>query len=684
MPIPNGSGPGGTRIVLGTCHHDCPDSCGWIVTVEEGPDGADRAVKLRGNPDHPYSKGELCPKVNRFLDRVYHPGRVLHPLIRTGAKGAGEFRQATWDEALSLVAERVRAVIDDHGGEAVLPWVDAGTQGMVQMTSLDQRFFARLGASRQTGSLCGATAGAGLAATYGGRKSADPMDVRFAKLVILWATNTRLTNRHLWPFIEEARANGAQVVVIDPIRTMTADSADWFIQPLPGTDVALMLAVMHVLIRDDLIDHDYVRRYATGFQELSERVAAWDPVRAGQVCGLAPGEIEAFARAYGTTRPTFIRTLIGAEHHEHGAMFFRTLGCLPVLTGAWRERGGGLSRSVGVWSEAAIDDAVFSVPSDTRQVSMNHLGRALNDEALGIYALFVWNGNPVVSVPNAAEIRRGLERDDLFTVVSEQFITDTALYADVVFPAATEIEQLDVIPSWGHLYLGWNEPAIAPRGESVPNTELWRRLARAMGMTDPEFDFDDEALIRSALPSVDVDLLRKQGFLRLDLPAELLPYEAGGFETADGKALLFSRALAEAGHDPLPEYRPAAEGPGGELHERYPLVLLTPKNHTRFLNSSYSKHHGEREGGPFFEIDPADAVSRGIAEGDVVRIWNDRGELALPARLSTRLRSGVVAVPWGWWGKDANVNALTNDTLTDWGGGVAYFDTLVEAAAVET
>jgi anaerobic selenocysteine-containing dehydrogenase len=644
----------------------------------------DRAVKLRGNRDHPYSRGELCPKVNPFLDRVYHPDRILHPLIRTGLKGSGEFRQASWEEALSLVADRVRSVIDRFGGEAILPWVDAGTQGMIQMTSLDQIFFARLGASRQTGSLCGATAGAGLAATYGTRRSADPMDVRFSKLVVLWATNTRLTNRHLWPFIEEARANGAQVVVIDPIRTMTAESADWFIQPLPGTDVALMLGIMHVLIRDDLIDHDYVDRHASGFTELSERVAEWDPARAARACGISVEEIETFARAYATTRPAFIRTLIGAEHHEHGAMFFRTLGCLPILTGAWRERGGGLSRSVAVYSESVIDDSIFAMPSTTRQVSMNHLGRALTDETMGIHALFVWNGNPVVSVPNAGQTRRGLEREDLFTVVSEQFLTDTALYADVVFPAATEIEQLDVIPSWGHLYLGWNEAAIPPLGESVPNTELWRRLARAMGLDDPEFDLDDEALIRASLPSIDVDLLRKQGFMRLDLPIDLLPYQAGGFETPDGKASLFSQALADAGHDPLPAYEPAREGPGGELHEKYPLVLLTPKNHTRFLNSTYSKHHGAREGGPFFEMDPADADARGIAEGELVRIWNDRGELQLPARLSDRLRPGVAAIPWGWWGKAANVNALTNDTLTDWGGGVAFSDTLVEAAAFET
>jgi anaerobic selenocysteine-containing dehydrogenase len=664
-----------TSIVLGTCHHDCPDSCGWVVTVEDG-----KAVKLRGNPDHPFSRGELCPKVNRLLERVYHTDRVLHPLIRTGPKGAGEFRQASWDEALGLVAAHLHQVLADHGGEAIVPWGDAGTQGLIQMSSLDRRFFARLGASRQVGSLCGATAGAGMAATVGSRRGADPMDVRFAKLVLLWATNTFLTNRHLWPFIEEARSGGAKVVVIDPIRTITADKADWFIQPLPGTDVALMLAMMQVLIRDDLVDHEYIEHHATGFDRLAERVAEWSPDRAGEVCGLDPSVIETLAHEYGTTTPAFIRTLIGAEHHEQGAMFFRVLNCLPVLTGSWKERGGGLSRSVGVYWEERVDESVFDVPTDTRSVNMNELGTALTDPAMGVHALFVWNGNPVVSVPNAGAVRRGLEREDLLTVVSEQFITDTAMYADVVFPATTQIEQTDMVGSWGHLYLGWNHPAIEPLGEAVPNTELWRRLARAMGFDDPEFDIDDETLIRSALPDIDLDLLRKQGFLRLDLPEELLPYKQGRFATPDGKAALYSDALAEAGHDPLPAYRPATEGPGGPLYRDYPLVLLSPKNHTRFLNSTYSKHHADRETGPYVEIDPVDASARGIEEGDLVRVWNQRGELSLPARISARLRPGVVSIPWAWWGPEANVNILTSATPTDWGGGVSYFDTLVEAA----
>jgi len=695
------------RTVLGTCHHDCPDSCGWVVTIEDRPEdrhGGDpsaptgpTAVRMRGNPEHPYSRGELCPKVNRFLDRVYSPNRILRPLVRRGAKGEGDFATASWDEALAVVAERLSEIVDRHGGEAVLPWWSAGTQGLIQQSSLDRRFFAKLGASRLTGSLCGAVAGAGTASTNGSGRAADPTDVRFAQLVLLWGTNTRLTNRHLWPFVEEARGNGATIVVIDPMRTMTAESADWFVQPLPGTDVALMLGTMHVLVRDGLIDHDYVERHTVGFDRLAAVVREWSPARAAQVCGLDADEVERLGRAYGTTTPAFIRTLIGAEHQEHGAMFFRTLACLPALTGAWRHRGGGLARSVGAWAETNVDESVFDGPSPgpagaRRSVNMNHLGRALTDPTMEprVMALFVWNGNPLVSVPNAELTRRGLERDDLFTVASEQFLTDTARYADVVFPATTQIEQTDVVASWGHLYLGWNEAAIPPLGEAVPNTELWRRLARAMGFTEPELFEGDESLLRSALRDVDLGALRERGFVRLSLPEDLRPYADGGFATATGRAELYSDSLAAQGHDPLPAFRRPGEGVGGEagLTERYPLVLMTPKNHTRFLNTSYSHlpKHGPAEGGPFAELDPADAAARGITEGDAVRVWNERGSLTLTARLSTRLRPGVVAVPFGWWSAQhddqGTANSLTNDTLTDWGGGVAYGSTRVEAELV--
>ncbi|MFZ9156471.1 MAG: molybdopterin-containing oxidoreductase family protein [Ilumatobacteraceae bacterium] len=683
-------------IVKGTCHHDCPDSCGWEVVVDDGV-----AVKMRGNPEHPYSQGELCPKVNRFVDRVYSPDRVLRPLVRTGRKGAAEFRETTWEEALGIVADRLHEIIARDGGEAIMPWGDAGTQGLLQMNCLDRRFFARLGASRQIDALCGATAKVGSSLTFGSPLGSDPMDVRFSKLILLWGTNTRLTNRHLWPFIEEARANGAKVVVIDPVRTITAESADWFIQPLPGTDVALMLAMMHVLIRDGLIDRDYVNRHTEGFDELAAHVREWNPHRAAEVCGIDAADIETLARQYGTVKPVMIRTLIGAEHRENGAMFFRTITCLPTLVGAWRHRGGGYSRSVGSYNNVNIDDSVFDVESletnpDRRSLSMNKIGRNLTDDTLSppVSALFVYNGNPLVTAPNAALIRRGLEREDLFTVVSEQFITDTARYADVIFPACTQIEQLDVVPAWGHLYLGWNHQAIEPLGESVPNTELWRRLSRAMGFDEPELFESDESLLDSALHGLDVEALKRDGFHRLSLPEDLLPYAEGGYPTQSGKALLVNSALGTIGLPVLPTYQAGRETLGGDpdLSARFPLSMMSSKVHVRFLNASYShlEQHAGPEGSIYCELHPDDATSRGISDGDRVNVFNDRATLQATARVSSsasRVRPGVVIVPFGWVGERTNdgntVNMLTSDTAADWGGGVAFYDTLVEVNKID-
>ena len=675
-----------SRTVLGTCHHDCPDSCGWEVTVEDGV-----AVKLRGNPAHPYSKGELCPKVNRFLDRVYSPDRVLTPLIRTGAKGAGEFRPATWDEALALVADRVGSAVARHGGETVLPWGDAGTQGSLMRSSLDRRFFARLGASRQVDALCGGAARNATTSAIGSPLTSDPLDVRHARLILLWGTNTRLTNRHLWPFIEEARAAGARVVVIDPVRTVTADAADQFIQPLPGTDVAMMLAMMHVLVRDGLVDRDYVARHASGFDELAAHVAGWTPDRASAICGVAADTIEALARDYGTTTPAFIRTLIGAEHREHGAQFFRALLCLPTLTGAWRHRGGGLSRSVGSYADSILDDS-FLDPVESgpprRGISMNRLGWALTTDELDppVTALFVWNGNPLATAPAAALTARGLAREDLFTVVSEQFVTDTARFADVVFPACTQIEQDDVVPAWGHLYLGYNHRAIEPLGESVPNTELWRRLSRAMGFDEPELHESDGSLLDRLLAGVDAEALRRDGVIRLPLPEDLRPYADGGFATPSGRHELANADLEAGGHGRLPEHRDAVEGTRGALRDRHPLVLMSAKVHQRFLNVSYSHlpAHAEPEGGAYCEMTAADAGARGIADGDLVRVHNDRGSIVVPARVPAEPRTmdGMVIVPFGW-GWPACVNALTSDTPTDWGGGVAFSDTLVEVVRHE-
>jgi anaerobic selenocysteine-containing dehydrogenase len=673
------------HVVNGTCHHDCPDSCGWQVTV----DGA-QAVQLRGNPAHPYSKGELCPKVNRFLDRVYSPDRVLHPLRRVGAKGDGRFEQITWDEALAEIAQRWQGIIAEHGAEAIMPYVSAGNQGLLALFYGD-RFWNHMGATRVGGALCGAVAGAGSASTNGDGRGMDPVDVVHSKLVILWGTNTRLTNRHLWPFVEQARAAGAQIVVIDPVRTMTAESADWHLQPLPGTDVALMLAMMHVLIRDGLVDHDWVAQHTVGFDDLAAHVAEWTPQRAAAVCGIDAGEIERLAAMYGTIRPAAIRTLIGAEHHEHGAMFFRTLTCLPALVGAWRERGGGYARSVGVWSETLTDVGALSrvdllAGRKPRTVMMPSLGDVLLDDTMAprIHSIAMIGVNALVSVPGAEKVRRGLMRDDLFTVVHDQFLTDTARYADIVLPATTQIEATEVVPSWGSLYVGWNEPAIAPLGEAVSNSELHRRLARAMGYTEPLLFESDHDALRAALPDVDIAELRREGWVRATAyPADGRPFANGGFATASGKVELRSDRLAAQGHPALPTYVPGNETPDSALAERFPLVLLTPKQHNRFLNSSYTHlpKHGPLEGGPYVEMVAADAARYGLVDGGTAQVWNDRATLQLPVRVTQRLREGVVAVPWGWWSADHPdglvANSLTNDTLTDWGGGVAYSDTLV-------
>ncbi len=680
-----------TEVVTGSCHHDCPDTCGWHVTIDRsGPTPV--AMQMRGDPDHPYSKGELCPKVNKFLDRVYSDERVLHPLRRVGPKGEGRFEQITWDAALAEIASRFHEIIDRDGAEAIMPYSDAGNQSLLSM-GFPERFWNRLGATRVVRAICGPTVGAGVKMTNGTTKGLDPLEIRHSKLILLWGTNTKLTNRHLWPTIEAARADGAEVIVIDPIRTMTADDADWFIQPLPGTDIALMLAIMHVLIRDDLTDRQWVADHALGFDELAAHVAEWTPERAAATCGIEVADIERLATMYGTIRPAVIRTLVGAEHHENGAMFFRTLACLPALVGAWQHRGGGLARSVGVWSGSVVDDAALQRPDllagrQPRWVNMSRLAEILTETTdPPIKALVVWNCNPLMITPNAEKIRAGVTRDDLFTVVHEQFITDTARYADIVLPATTQIEATDVVPPWGHLWLSWNEAAIEPCGEAVSNSELFRRLANAMGYTEPELFDDDLTAMRESLPGIDVDELRRVGYVRVPYPDDGRPFGDGVFPTSSGRVELFSEALVAMGQPALPTFVAPAEGPGTVLAQRYPLQLMTPKHHTRFLNGSYSHlpGHGGRESGPFLELCAADAASRGISDGQCVRVFNDRASIEVPARVSDRLRPGLVSIPFGWWSRhhpDGMVaNSLTNDTLTEWGGGVAFYDTLVEVAA---
>ncbi len=683
--------PIGSRTVHGVCHHDCPDTCGWVVETDD----KGVAVRMRGDEDHPFSAGELCPKVNRFLDRVYHPDRILTPLRRVGAKGSGEFEPVTWEVALRDVGERLTDLVNTHGGECVLPFSDAGNQSVLSLHGISSRFFNHIGASRLLRNICGPTVGAGLSMTNGNGKSLDPMEIEHSRLIVLWGTNTRLTNRHLWPTIEKARAAGARLVVIDPVKTITADAADgdddYFLQPLPGTDIALMLAVMHIIIRDDLVDDEWVSEHTLVFDELSTHVATRTPEWAAAITGLSVADIERFARDYATIGPAVIRTLVGAEHHENGGMFFRTIACLPALIGAWKHRGGGIARSVGMWQDSMIDEAALTRPDllagrSPRTLNMSRLGEILTDTDPPVHAIIMWNVNPLVSVPNAELIKRGMVRDDLLTIVHEQFMTDTAKYADYVFPATTQIESADITPSWGHLYLGWNEPAIDPLGESVSNPEFFRRLSAAMGLTEPSLFDDDLTMLRDILVNVDLDELRAQHRVRVPYPEDGRPFGAGEFATTSGRVEFVSERLEAMGQPRLPDFVAPQEGPGGPLHDRFPLQLMTSKRHLRFLNSGYSHMdtHGGAEDGPFIEIDEHDAVARSLSEGDRVRVFNDRGSLELPVRISSKVRPGVVVVPWGWWEqhhRDGSVaNSLTSDTLTDWGGGVAFYDTLVEVS----
>ena len=700
-----------TRTVNGTCHHDCPDTCGWTVTVDDGAVPAPVAVKLRGNPDHPYSAGELCPKVNRFLDRVYSPDRILHPLRRVGPKGSGEFERISWDDALAEIAQRLHEVIDTHGSEAVLPFSDAGNQSLLSMMGINGRFFAHMGASKLERAICGPTVGHGMRMTNGSGRAMDALELEHSQLIILWGTNTKLTNRHLWPTIETARKRGARLVVIDPIRTLTADAidpdrGDRFIQPLPGTDTAMMLAMMHVIIRDGLTNAPWIAEHTTGFDELSDAVADWTPERAAAATGLDADLIEQLAHDYATIRPAGIRTLIGAEHHENGAMFFRTLACLPSLTGAWADRGGGIAKSVGSYSDALVDGVALLRPDleraegrpEPRTLNMSRLGEILTAPHAGetggpgVHALINWNCNPLVTVPQAELIRAGMERDDFFMVVHEQFLTDTARYADIVLPASTQIETDDVVLPWGHLWIGWNSAAIDPPGEACSNTEMFRRLGRAMSYTEPSLFDDDDTLLRAALPTVDLDELQRVGWVRAPYPDDGRPFGDGDFDTPTGRAHLASDQLERMGQPRVPVYVAPHEGPGGDpdLLARYPLQLLTPKHHTRFLNSGYSDlpKHGPAEGGPFVELVAADAAARGLDHGAMARVWNDRASVEVPVKITERLRPGVVAIPFGWWSRhhpDGRIaNSLTNDTLTEWGGGVAFSDTLVQVERATT
>ena len=679
------------RVVHAVCPHDCPDTCGMTVTVEDG-----RAIGLEGDADHRFTQGFLCVKVNHYLERVYSPERILHPLQRVGSKGEGRFERISWDQALDTIALRFKAIMAEHGPQAILPYSYAGNLGILSYGSMDRRFFHALGASLLDRTICASAGTEGLKATLGKSMGFDPEAIVNARLIVAWGANIVSSNVHLWPFIEEARRRGARLVTVDPYRSRTAEKSDQHLAPYPGTDAALALGVMHVLFREGLEDRDYLERYTLGFEQLRVRAGEWTPERAAATTGLTAAEIEAFALQYGRTRPTAIRLNYGLNRHAGGGMAVRTIACLPAVTGAWRDVGGGMLLSTSGFFpvNGAYLERPDLIPPGTRTINMSQIGRALNDSTLRprIMALCVFNSNPLAVAPEQTSVRRGFARGDLFTVVHDLFRTDTVSHADIVLPATTILEQLDIHKAYGHLYLSLNRPAIEPLGEAKPNTELFRLLAARMGLQDPCLRESDEEMARQAflwdhphLRGVTWERLEKEGTVRLSLPDPVAPFAHGGFLTPSGKCELFSEALAAQGLDPVAGYVPPREGPTSnpELARRFPLALISPPAH-HFLNSTFSAQPTfvRREKEPRLAIHPGDAEARGIRAGDLVRTWNDRGAFLARAEVSEAARPGVVVGSSIWWPSmcpgGSNVNAVTSQETTDLGGGATFFDVLVE------
>jgi anaerobic selenocysteine-containing dehydrogenase len=709
------------KVVHAACPHDCPDACGVLITVEEG-----RATRIQGDPAHPVTRGFLCAKVAKYLDRVYSPDRVLYPMRRVAPKGpAAELRSSapppesrvavpkqvwkriTWDEALDEVADRFRQIIAEYGSEAILPYSYGGTLAVLNGSGMDRRFFHRLGASQLDRTICSVAGEEGLKSVLGVKLGTEPEQFRHSRYIIAWAANIHGNNVHLWPFIAEAKRNGAKLVVIDPYRTRTAACADWYLPINPGTDAALALGMMHVIIRDGLHDADYVARHTLGFEPLREKVQQYPPERVASWTGIAAADIETLAREYATTRPAVIRLNYGVQRSEGGGMATRAITMLPCITGSWKEVGGGLQLSTsGAYklNREALERADLMVKAlgrPARVVNMVELGKALNTLSNPpIQALFVYNSNPAAVCPNHNEVTRGLRRSDLFTVVHEQFFTDTTDYADIVLPATTFFEHSDLQTAYGHYYLQTSDQAIEPLGECRSNVETFRALAQRMGFEDECFCESTEQMIDTVLDSgnpwlkgIDRGRLGREGQIRMgfenqisvpgsQFPTPFLPFAQGNFATPSGKAELYSATLKAQGLDPVVEFTPPSESRHSPQAEAFPLELLARKA-DNFLNSSFSNlpvtQQMEELG--LLEINPADARPRGIADGDPVRVFNRRGEIVLSARVNGAVQPGVVAARL-FWAKltpgSRNINVLTSEKLTDIGNSATFYSVLVE------
>ena len=664
-----------TQVRHSVCALDCPDCCSLIINVDDA-----KGSRLRGDPNHPITRGFLCGKVAQYLDREYSPDRLLYPHKRIGAKGEGRFTRISWDEALDTVAVRLKSTVAEFGAESVLPYSYAGTMGLLNGSGMDRRFFHRLGASRLDRTICSATGMEALTRTLGHRYSTEPEQFRHSKLIIAWGANILGTNVHLWPFILEARRNGAKLYVIDPIQTRVAKLADKHLAPYPGSDLALALGLVHVIVAENLQDAEYISSYTNGFDELKELASKYTPERVQALTGIGRQEVVSLAREYATTRPAAIRLNYGIQRSERGGAAVRAVAALPAITGSWREVGGGLQLSTSQGfrlNRAGLEMPELGPPA--RTLNMTELGFVLTKlDNPAVKSLVVYNSNPAAIAPNQNMVLKGMRREDLFTVVLEQFQTGTADHADILLPVTTFLEHTDLYLAYGHYYLQLARPALPAPGETRSNVEIFRELAFRMGFNDQCFHDTEDDMIRTLLASghpflerITLERLEREHFVRLNLSPEgtpFLPFANGGFGTASGKCELGGSAL---------EYEPPVESRlgSGELRTRYPLELVSSKNDDS-MNSTFGNRPHTDEQTSVLWMHTSDAAPHGISNGDRVRIFNDRGSILLKAEVDGMVGQGVVRAPAVRWGQ--NVNALTSDRLTDMGGGPSFYSCLVQ------
>ncbi|WP_334072240.1 MULTISPECIES: molybdopterin oxidoreductase family protein [Paenibacillus] len=677
-------------IFPAVCPLDCPDTCGLLLHKENG-----KIVKVTGNPAHPITQGAICNKVRNMAERVYHPERVLYPLKRVGAKGEGKFERISWDEAIAEIAGRYKELIREHGPESIMPYSFYGNMGILSVDGMDRRFFNRLGASQLQQGICNSAGSAGWKYTMGFAGGTSPEDTVKAKLIIIWGGNLVSTNMHQIALIEKARKQGAKLVVIDVHRNRTGQRADWFIPLYPGTDSALALGMMHVLFERGLVNESFMERYTTGHAELREHVKAYTPECVSAITGIPADDIVKLAVLYGETSPAYIHIGNGLQHHDNGGMTVRTISCLPALTGQWLVPGGGAYKSNGAYNKMnaeALERPDLRKNPEARTINMNRIGEALLTLDPPLYALFVYCANPAVVAPDTGKVERGLSREDLFTVVHDLFLTDTAKYADIVLPATSTFENTDLYASYWHHYVQIQEPVIPAQGESKSNVEVFRLLAAALGFEEEAFRDTEEDMIRLALDypanpylrTITLEGLKEQRIVKLDMAHKERYLDS--LPTPSGKIELYSAQMAKEGLPPLPTYTPLHEGYDGENRpgerEAYPLMFISPPNHS-FLNSTFGNVEKltALEKQPTLQIHPEDAAARSIEDGDRVLVWNDRGSYEVVAAVTDKMLPGVVISQGLWWkqdGKRSRANALTADRLADMGGGAVFFSTVVD------